>query len=143
MRVLRASVVCLAALLGAARPSLADPLPRSILVFVQSDPRGPFHTQMFGALRAVIDNEAREPVSLYLEYLDRSRFTAPAYRDEQRRYLEGKYRDRPIGVIVGFGGGTLEFVLPLRASAFPNVPLVFGQVDETTYRGLPPERNMT
>src|SRR5215213_7459362 len=143
MRLLCVSVVCLATLLGAARPSLAEPLPRSILIFVQSDPRGPFHTQMFGALRSVIDNEAREPVSLYLEYLDRSRFTAPAYQEEQRRYLEAKYRDRPIGTIVGFGGGTLAFVLPLRASAFPDVPLIFGQVDETTYRGLSPERNMT
>jgi signal transduction histidine kinase len=143
MRGTLASIVCLTAFFVPASPSLADPPPRSILVFVQSDPRGPFHNQMFGALRSVIDNEAREPVSLYLEYLDRSRFTAPSYQDEQRRYLEAKYRDRPIGVIVGFGGGTLPFALSLRASAFPNVPLVFGQVDETTYRSLPPERNVT
>ncbi len=143
MRVLGASVVCLAALLAAARPSFAEPPPRSILVFVQSDPRGPFHAGLFGALRSVIDEESREPVSIYLEYLDRSRFTAPAYQEEQRRYLEAKYRDRPISVIVGFGGGTLTFVLPLRASAFPDVPFVFGQVDETTYRDLPPQRNMT
>jgi signal transduction histidine kinase len=145
MRVLRASVICLAALLEAACPALADPQPkpRSMLIFVQSDPRGPFHTQMFGALRSVIDNEAQEPVSLYLEYLDRSRFTAPSYQEEQRRYLEAKYRDRHIGVIVGFGSGTLAFALPLRAHAFPDVPIVFGQVDETTYGQLPPQKNMT
>jgi len=44
---------------------------------------------------------------------------------------------------VGFGSGTLAFVLPLRASAFPDVPLVFGQVDETSYHQLSAERNMT
>lgn len=143
MRALVGSVVCLIAFLVSANPSFAEPLPRSILVFVQSDPRGPFHAELFGALRSVIDNEAREPISIYLEYLDRSRFPSPAYQEEQRRYLEAKYRDRPIGAIVGFGGGTLAFVLPLRASAFPDVPVVFGQVDETTYRQLSPQRNMT
>ena len=143
MRALGATIVCLAALLVPAGPLPAEPLPRSILVFVQSDPRGPFHAELFGALRSVIDNEAREPVSIYLEYLDRSRFTAPAYQEEQRRYLEAKYRDRAIGLIVGFGGGTLSFVLPLRASAFPDVPLIFGQVDETTYRQLPAQRSLT
>src|SRR5688500_13908418 len=86
MRAFAASIVCLVAFLVPAGPLLAEPLPRSILVFVQSDPRGPFHAELFGALRSVIDNEAREPVSIYLEYLDRSRFTAPAYQEEQRRY---------------------------------------------------------
>ena len=143
MRAPGASVVCLIAFLASASPSPAEPLPRSILVFVQSDPRGPFHAELFNALRSVIDNEAREPISIYLEYLDRSRFPSPAYQEEQRRYLEAKYHDRPIGVIAGFGGGTLAFVLPLRASAFPNVPLVFGQVDETTYRQLSAQQNMT
>jgi signal transduction histidine kinase len=143
MRGIGASIVCLTAFFAPACPSHAEPPPRSILVLVQSDPRGPFHNQMFGALRSVIDNEAREPVSLYLEYLDRSRFTSPAYQDEQRRHLEAKYRDRPLGAIVGFGGGTLPFAVSLKESAFPNIPLVFGQVDETTYRALPPERNMT
>jgi signal transduction histidine kinase len=91
----------------------------------------------------VIDKEAREPVSIYLEYLDRSRFNAPAYQEELRRHLQTKYSDRPIGVIIGFGVSTLEFISPLRAAAWPDIPLVFGQVDEASYGRLTLPPNST
>jgi signal transduction histidine kinase len=140
MRALVASVVCVIACVVHAGNSFAASLPRSILVLVQSDPRGPFHAELFGAFRSVIDDEASGPISIYLEYLDRSRFTSPAYQEEQSRYLASKYKDRAIGVIAGFGGGTLTFIAPLRETAFAGVPLIFGQLDETTYQqtGRPP-----
>src|SRR4051812_19622275 len=116
MRTLVAGVICLLTLLGSAGQSAAAPPPRSMLVLVQSDPRGPFHGELFAGFRSVIDNEGRAPVSIYLEYLDRSRFTAPEYQEEQARYLAAKYKDRAIGVIVGFGAGTLTFIAPLRES---------------------------
>jgi signal transduction histidine kinase len=143
MRALFASVICAIACIGHAGQSIAENLPRSILVLVQSDPRGPFHAELFGAFRSVIDNEANSPISIYLEYLDRSRFTSPAYQEEQSRHLASKYKDRPIGVIAGFGAGTLTFIAPLRESAFPGVPLVFGQLDETTYKRFGRQPNST
>jgi signal transduction histidine kinase len=95
---------------------------------------------MFSGFRKIIDENSKEPVSIYLEYLDRSRFNAPAFTEELHRYLAAKYRDRPIGVIVAFGTQSLGFIAPLQETLWPDVPIVFGQVDEASYRSmrLPP-----
>ncbi len=48
----------------------ADERPRSMLVFDQSDARGPFYNQIFTSLRAAVDARTDSPVTIYGEHLD-------------------------------------------------------------------------
>ena len=77
-----------------------------------------------------------EPISVYSEALDLSRFHAPKYQENFRRYLEEKYRDKDLGVVVAVGPRALEFMLRIRSEQWSTVPLVFSTVDEATIAKL-------
>jgi signal transduction histidine kinase len=130
MRILRYLAFSLIALLSPSMASTVNPLPRSILVLDQSDVRGPFYSQVFAALRAVVNAQAEFPVSIYVESLDLSRFTGPAYPESLEAHLRVKYRDKPVGVLVSVGSAATEQVLRWRSNLWPGVPLVFAMVDE-------------
>jgi hypothetical protein len=123
-------IVWLAAMLVSADLTAEELRPRSILYLDQSDLHGPFYHQIFSAFRAQATVQDEEHTTLYAEDLDISRFKSDAYRESLRRLLSDKYRDRPIGVIVAVGSDTMELVLKWRAELWPNVPVVFTQVEK-------------
>jgi signal transduction histidine kinase len=138
-----ALLVCLAALLPASKPSAAESRPHSILYLDQSDLRGPFYFQIFSALRAQLDANSAEPITLYAEDLDLSRFNGEAYEAELEQLVKEKYRDKPIGVIVAVGGATLALVLKWRTELWPQVPIVFAMVEKSDFERLKPPSDVT
>src|SRR5205823_3240854 len=143
MRLFRTIVVALIACLAPGPLLAAQPAPRSILVFDQSDTRGPFYSQIFSGLRSTVNANAGAGVTIYLEDLDLSRFNGGAYEESLRVQLEQKYRDRPVGVLVAVGYAALERVLPWRAERWPGIPVVFGMVDEPAIAALEPMLDVT
>jgi len=77
-------------------------------------------------------NRAGGSVPVYTEDLDLYRFNAPGYPETLATYLQEKYRDKPIGVVVSVGSSALDYALRLRTSVWPNVPIVFAAVDKKT-----------
>ena len=77
----------------------AEPLPRSVLIVSQWDPDLPFYAAWSSAFRAALHATSQEPISLYSEALDLSRFQSPTNQENFRRYLQEKYRDKGIGEI--------------------------------------------
>jgi signal transduction histidine kinase len=110
--------------------------PRSILVLDQSDLRGPFYYQLSAGLRGVLGAPADGRVTIYGENLDLTRFGGAAYEESLTRHFKEKYRDRPIGVIVAIGAGTLGHTLRWREELWPGVPIVFAMLDETDFAKL-------
>jgi ABC-type uncharacterized transport system substrate-binding protein len=53
-----------------------------------------------------------------------------------RAYLQGKYRESPIKLIVAVGPLALEFALQVRAELASGVPVVFSVVDDDTITRL-------
>jgi signal transduction histidine kinase len=106
--------------------------PRSMLVLDQSDARSPFYYQVFASLRAVVNASPGQPVTIYAESLDVSRFSGPAYESGLQQHFQAKYRGRPIGVLVAIGSGALDYVSRWRSELWPGVPVVFAMVDEST-----------
>ena len=49
-----------------------------------------------------------------------------------RMFFQQKYRDKSIGVVVAVGSSAVEYALQFRAAIWPNVPVVFAGVDETS-----------
>jgi signal transduction histidine kinase len=110
--------------------------PRSVLVLDQSDLRGPFYYQLSAGLRGVLGAPNDGRITVYGENLDLTRFGGAAYEESLKRHFKEKYRDRPIGVIVAIGAGTLEHTLRWREELWPDVPVVFAMLDETDFAKL-------
>ncbi len=127
-----------------AAPSLAsEPRARSILLLNESRFRAPSYERIFSTLRASLKENPLDPVTVYAESLDFDRFGGPAYEQSLSRYLEAKYQDRSIGVVVAIGATTLDYVLRFRATLWPGVPVAFSMVDEATFARLKPSPDVT
>jgi len=115
--------------------------PHAVPVLDQSDLRGPFYYQLSAGLRGMLGADGR--VTIYGENLDLTRFGGAAYEESLKRHLREKYRDRPIGVIVANGAGTLEYVLRWREELWPGVPTVFALLDAAQLSKLGRPANVT
>jgi signal transduction histidine kinase/ABC-type uncharacterized transport system substrate-binding protein len=135
----RAVVFTIATLLPAL-PATAELLPRSVLILDQLNSLGPFSITLTSAFRSTLNDGATNPIAVYAEHLDYTRFGGPGYEDLLLSYLMKKYREHPIGIIVATGAFALEFALHLRSELGSNVPVVFGVVDKdsSALANLPP-----
>ncbi|MBR0874952.1 sensor histidine kinase [Bradyrhizobium tropiciagri] len=131
-------IIVLAALLWPASLLAQQARPHSILVLDQSDRRGPFYYQVFTGLRAAVSAHSHAPTTVYTESLDLNRFGGAAYQEGLRQFLEAKYRDRPIGVVVAIGAAALELVLRWHSQLWPDAPVVFALVEERDFIRLRP-----
>ncbi|WLA45498.1 ABC transporter substrate binding protein [Bradyrhizobium elkanii] len=136
-------VILLAALLAPAVLRAQEMRPHSMLVLDQSDRRGPFYYQVFVGLRDAVSAHGHAPTTVYTESLDLNRFGGEAYQEDFRRFLEAKYRDRPIGVVVTIGAAALELALRWSPQLWPDTPIVFALVEEADFKRLRPPANVT
>ncbi|WP_312000669.1 sensor histidine kinase [Bradyrhizobium altum] len=136
-------IILLATLLSPAGLRAQEARPHSMLVLDQSDRRGPFYYQVFVGLRDAVSAHSHAPTTIYTESLDLNRFGGEAYQESFRRFLETKYRDRPIGVVVAVGAAALEVALRWRPQLWPDTPIVFALVEEADFERLRPPAFVT
>ncbi|MHC2435347.1 sensor histidine kinase [Bradyrhizobium sp. USDA 4451] len=136
-------IILLAVLLASAGLRAQQMRPHSMLVLDQSDRRGPFYYQVFVGLRDAVSAHGHAPTTVYTESLDLNRFGGEAYQEDFRRFLEAKYRDRPIGVVVTVGAAALELALRWRPQLWPDTPIVFALVEEADFKRLRPPAYVT
>jgi signal transduction histidine kinase len=117
--------------------------PSSVLIISQSEARGPFSTELLSVFRSTIKTNTDSFVATYVEGLDLARFSGTAHDDTLRQYLKNKYRTKQISVVVAFGSAALAYALRSKAELWPDVPVVFALVDESTFRRLDPPRDFT
>lgn len=134
-------IILLATLLAPESLPAGEVRPRSILVIDASDLHGPLSYEVFSTLWDVVRAESPAHVTLYTESLDLSRFKGEAYEASLRKYIEVKYRDTPIGVLVAIGASTLQRMLSWRDEIWPGVPIVFAMIEEHDFAQLrlPPD----
>jgi hypothetical protein len=120
----------------------AEPLPRSVLIVAQWDPGVPFLAALSDAFHATL-RATSEPISVYSEALDLSRFHNPQHQENFRRYLREKYHEKNLSVIVAVGPLALEFMLQAGADISPTASLIFSAVDESTIAKLKLSANVT
>ena len=141
MRWFRPFAIAILASLAPAIVLAAEPLPRSVLIFDQSEPNSPWGIEFRATLRSTLSADPMAPVVIYSEVLDLSRFNTEEYEELLRTSLRTKYRNKPIGVIIVHGSLALDILMRLRAELWPAAPVVFGVVDEPTVArlNLPPD----
>jgi signal transduction histidine kinase len=81
-----------------------------------------------------------DPIEVYREAMDLSRFPSDKYRLLLRDFLREKYANKKIDVAIAILGPSLDFLLDYGAEIFPGTPIVFCGVDrkELGERSLPP-----
>ena len=110
----------------------AESLSHSVLVLDQSSAGLPFNTALASAVRSTLNAESSQPISFYSENLDANRFFGSQYEEDYVRFLNAKYGDRPISVIIVVGVSALDFIERNRERIWPSAPVVFVAIDEAT-----------
>src|SRR5262245_35813476 len=121
----------------------ADPLPSSVLIINQTRAELPWFAAFSATFQSILNAGSERRFSVYSENLDLSRFPGTQHHEVLRTYLQNKYRDTPIGVLVAQGSAALEFVMRSRAELWPAVPVIFAAVDEETAARLNPPSDVT
>jgi signal transduction histidine kinase len=125
----------------ASTQATAEP-PRTVLLLDQSDPNAPWGIGYRDRLRTIIGAKSSS-IGVYIELADIGRFGSSDYEALLREYLRGKYRDKPIGVIVANGSRMFDMALRLRDELWPDVPLVFSTVDGSGVEKIGSRSNVT
>ena len=109
--------------------AVADEIPpKSILILEEADAnRGPFYTTMFAALRDRLYASQR-PLSLYVENLELPYFEGREYEESLKRFLQQKYRDRKVDVVITIGQGALTRGIEWRSELWPTAFIAFSNV---------------
>jgi signal transduction histidine kinase len=126
MPVLRKSLLAVA-LLSLALAIPAQQAPKRVLLLHSFGPE--FGDSSAKPLRDELDRQLPGRVDLYESWLVSARFTRgddPAYAN----YLGSLFAERPIDLLVTFGGPAANFVQQHRQSLFPSVPTLFTDVEE-------------
>lgn len=141
MRLCCRTIVAISLYLASALALAAEPLPRSVLIFDQSDTNAVWGLGFRSTFRSEVLKGSKTSVAIYSEVLELGRFNSPQYQELLRTFLREKYRDRPIGVVVVHGSLALEVFMRLRADVWPSAPVViaFVQPQDLTRLSLPPD----
>jgi len=115
------SVVCLSPL--GMRAQAAGPLRVLVLYWDEKDHPAnvEFERQFLPALRLAAGGD----VEFYSEYLESNRFPGENQASVLRGYIQQKYANRPIDVVVPTASAPLEFLFKYRGDLFPQTPIVF------------------
>ncbi len=120
------------------RPAIAT-VTRSVLVLYSDDRMLPANQEFDGAFNASLMATEDPPVTVFSEFLDRTRFSSDSHHATIIRYLREKYAVQPPSVLVAAG----SYAMRLRAQhVFAGVPTIIVGVTTDqleSIRPLPPE----
>src|SRR5258708_7503986 len=91
-------------------------------------------------LVSALRSNSTEPIEVYREAMDLSRFSSNSYKTLLRDFLRAKYADKKIDVAVAIMAPAFDFLLAYGDLIFPGTPIVFSGLDRQQLgtRSLPP-----
>jgi signal transduction histidine kinase len=104
---------------------------------------GPFYQAAYEVLRSKLTAHSSQPISIFLEHLELERFGGDRHETTVKAYLESKYQDQSLGIIVALGPAALKFLLRQQSAMWSGVPVVFVMVDEDVLQRLSIPPNFT
>jgi signal transduction histidine kinase/ABC-type uncharacterized transport system substrate-binding protein len=127
-------------MLSACAAAAADRGKRVVLLS-ESESNLPAVVALETALRETL--RAKYPLSLdiYSEYFDVDRFPGPELATNTATYLERKYANTAVDVVIALGPQALAFALQHRGTLFSGVPLLYVTIEafDTAGQNLPPD----
>lgn len=140
MRRRTAFQVCTALLVWLTVVSSASSATRRVLLLFDERPELPGLARIDVEFVRTLVSSSAEPVEVYREAMDLSRFGSDTHKMFLRDFLRNKYSDRKIDVTVAVLGPALDFLLSSGEGIFPGTPIVFLGIEEDYLAGrsLPP-----
>src|SRR5260370_3426793 len=91
-------------------------------------------------LVSALRSNSTEPIEVYREAMDLSRFSSDSYKTLLRDFLRAKYADKKIDVAIAVMAPAFDFLLANGDLIFPGTPIVFSGLDrqQLANRSLPP-----
>jgi signal transduction histidine kinase len=88
----------------------------------------------------ILTSNSADRVEIYNEAMDLSRFGSNNYQPLLRDFLQAKYADKKIDLVIAILSPALDFLLNYGSVIFPGTPIVFCGIDKTelSNRSLPP-----
>jgi len=117
-----------AALLSFALTAAAAQPPKRVLLLHSFGPE--FGDYSAKPLRDELDRQLPGRVDLYESWLVSARFSSGEEDPAYASYLRSLFAERPIDLLITFGGPAANFVQAHRQSLFPSVPTLFTDVEE-------------
>src|SRR5262245_30863704 len=124
--ILAAAVVFLFLSVGSASDKANS---KTVLALYSLERNTPFNVIFDQSFQKALTSDTSEPVEYYSEFMDSFRFSGDSYSQLLRDYLQQKYAERKIDVVVVNGAPALHFLLKHRGVLFPTAPLVFLLMD--------------
>jgi len=99
--------------------------PKHVLILYWDDRDQPANVDFDVEFHAALRLAAVGPIEYYTEYLESNRFPGENQSLLLRDYMQEKYANRTIDVIVTNASASLDFLLKYRGELFPHTPIVF------------------
>jgi signal transduction histidine kinase len=103
----------------------AKPAPKQVVAVYWYGKDYPANVEFDRGLKAAFELAARRTIEYHAEYLESNRFRGPEQLAALRDYLQRKYRDTGVDVMIALSQVSLDFLLANRATLFPNAPIVY------------------
>jgi hypothetical protein len=117
----------LAMLISGCLPALAAT--RHIVLLFDERVELPGLSLLEAELVRTLRSNSAEPIEVYREAMDLSRFSSNSYKTLLRDFLRAKYADKKIDVAVAIMAPALEFLLANGDLIFPGTPILFCGLD--------------
>jgi signal transduction histidine kinase len=113
---------------------------RHVVLLFGERPELPTLAVLQGNLVRTLTSNSADRVEIYNEAMDLSRFGSNNYQPLLRDFLQAKYADKKIDLVVAILSPALDFLLNYGSVIFPGTPIVFCGIDKTELgnRSLPP-----
>ena len=133
-------VVCTGLVVLIAGNLSASAAPRNIVLLFDERLELPGLSLLDAELDHVLRSGSSEPIEVYREPMDLSRFSSSSYRTLLRDFLHAKYADKKIDVAIAVMAPAFDFLLANGDLIFPGTPIVFSGLDrqQLANRSLPP-----
>lgn len=99
--------------------------PKRIVVLYWDNKDYPGNVRFEESFKTRLQLGQRQDVEYFPEYYEFSRFPEDSHTESFHKYLQSKYADRSVDVVVASADAPLKFLLKYRSTLFPNSQIVF------------------
>jgi formate hydrogenlyase transcriptional activator len=137
-RVLRSGVVVLfislAGFLFNPETAVGSEPHESVLIIYTDEKFMPGNIIFDQSLRSSFKSLSSNPIAIYTEYLELTRFSDEGSRQELYKFYRLKYAHRKFDLIIATGSGALVNTIDFAREVFSGAPLIFCQVDRSALK---------
>ena len=133
-------VICTGLMVWIASALPAYSATRRVVLLFGERPELPALALLQTDLVQTLTSNSADRVEIYNEAMDLSRFGSNNYQLLLRDFLQTKYADKKIDLVIAILSPSLDFLLNYGSVIFPGTPIVFCGIDKTELgnRSLPP-----